>query len=217
MQYMYIVMGCVEHRVVYQLHRYGAALLFSITCIQKQYFRDHSLCLICSIFHVHRDHTDSLLIAQAYAARRQANVHHAHTGTTSTSGPLQDPRSTLPRTAQLLPFPLPSHSTIKSFHTIFPIQDLKKRGNLLLVDPVVLSRLPALDLAVLEPQGNLLLSVLDAVGAVAHVAADVEGVVAADGAGGGGERVGGAEDGAAGLDGVAAFPDHGADGAGSHV
>jgi len=87
----------------------------------------------------------------------------------------------------------------------------------LLVDPVELSRLPALDLALLEPQGNLLLAVLDRVGAVAHVAADVERVVATDGTGRRGERVGGAEDGAAGLDGVAAFPDHGADGAGAHV
>jgi hypothetical protein len=81
----------------------------------------------------------------------------------------------------------------------------------------VLSALPALDLAFLEPQSNLLLAVLDAVGAVADVAANVEGVIAADGAGGGGEGVGGTEDGAAGLDGVTAFPDHGADGAGAHV
>ncbi|KAF2024294.1 hypothetical protein EK21DRAFT_104780 [Setomelanomma holmii] len=87
----------------------------------------------------------------------------------------------------------------------------------LLIDPVKLSALPALDLALLEPQSNLLLAVLDAVGAVAHVAAHVERVVAADGAGRRGERVGGAEDGAAGLDGVTAFPDHGADGAGAHV
>jgi hypothetical protein len=87
----------------------------------------------------------------------------------------------------------------------------------LLVDPVVLGRLPALDLTLLEPESNLLLAVLDRVGAVAHVAADVEGEVAADGAGGRCEGVGGAEDGAARLDGVAAFPDHGADGAGAHV
>jgi hypothetical protein len=87
----------------------------------------------------------------------------------------------------------------------------------LLVDPVELGALPALNLTLLEPEGNLLLAVLDGVGAVAHVAADVKSVVATDGARGGGEGVGGTEDGAAGLDGVTAFPDHGADGAGAHV
>lgn len=45
----------------------------------------------------------------------------------------------------------------------------------LLVDPVESSLLPALELVGLEPQGNLLLGVLDAVGAVADVAADVLG------------------------------------------
>lgn len=87
----------------------------------------------------------------------------------------------------------------------------------LLIHPVELSRLPALHLTLLEPEGNLLLSILDAVAAVAHVAAHVDGVVAADSARAGGEGVGGTEDGAAGFDGVATFPDHGADGAGSHV
>lgn len=43
----------------------------------------------------------------------------------------------------------------------------------LLVDPVELGLLPALDLAILEPQSNLLLGVVDAVAAVADVAADV--------------------------------------------
>jgi hypothetical protein len=88
---------------------------------------------------------------------------------------------------------------------------------LFLVNPVVLSALPALDLTLVEPEGNLLLAVLDAVGAVADVAANVDGVVTTDGARGGGEGVGGTEDGAAGLDGVTALPDHGADGAGTHV
>jgi len=89
--------------------------------------------------------------------------------------------------------------------------------NLLFVDPVVLSALPALDLALVEPQGNLLLAVLDAVRAVAHVATDVESVVATDGAGGRGKGVGSTEDGAASLDGVTSFPDHSADGARAHV
>lgn len=65
----------------------------------------------------------------------------------------------------------------------------------LLVDPVELGSLPADELTLLEPESNLLLGVLDAVGAVADVAADVDGEVTTDGAGGGGEGVGGTEDG----------------------
>lgn len=64
----------------------------------------------------------------------------------------------------------------------------------LLVDPVERVGLVLLDLALLEPQGNLLLGVLNAVGAVADIAADVDGVVTTDGAGGGSQRVGGAEE-----------------------
>lgn len=45
--------------------------------------------------------------------------------------------------------------------------------HLLLVNPVVLSGLPALDLGFVEPECNLLLCGLDGVGAVAYVAADV--------------------------------------------
>jgi len=87
----------------------------------------------------------------------------------------------------------------------------------LLVDPVKLCRLPAHKLLRLEPKGNLLLRALDGIGAVADVAADVDGVVAADCAWGGGERVGGTENGAAGLDDFTAFPDHGADRARGHI
>ena len=43
----------------------------------------------------------------------------------------------------------------------------------LLVDPVVLGELPALNVALLEPELNLLLGVLNAVAAVADVAADI--------------------------------------------
>lgn len=64
----------------------------------------------------------------------------------------------------------------------------------LLVDPVELSRLVADHLTLLEPESNLLLGVLDRVGAVADVAADVDGEVATDGARGGGQGVGGAEE-----------------------
>jgi hypothetical protein len=52
-----------------------------------------------------------------------------------------------------------------------------------------------LDLTLLEPESDLLLGVLDAVGAVADVAADIDGVVATDSARGGSKGVGSAEDG----------------------
>lgn len=65
----------------------------------------------------------------------------------------------------------------------------------LLVDPVELGRLPALDFLRLEPQSNLLLCALNTVGAVADIATDVNGVVTADGTGGRGKGVGGTEDG----------------------
>lgn len=64
----------------------------------------------------------------------------------------------------------------------------------LLVDPVELSRLVALDLTLLEPESNLLLGVLDAVGTVADVAANVNGEVTTDGTGGGSQGVGGTEE-----------------------
>ena len=53
------------------------------------------------------------------------------------------------------------------------IPDLSRRTDLFLVDPRLLRRLPALDLLLVEPQGDLLLGRVDAVGAVADVAADV--------------------------------------------
>jgi hypothetical protein len=56
-------------------------------------------------------------------------------------------------------------------------------------------RLPRQNLTVLEPESNLLLGVLNAVGAVADVAAGLQAVVATDGAGGRGKGVGGTEDG----------------------
>lgn len=87
----------------------------------------------------------------------------------------------------------------------------------LLVDPVVLGGLPAGDLVLLEPESDLLLGVLDRVGTVADVAADVNGEVATDGARSGGSGVGGTEKGTASLDGVTALPDHGADGSRVHV
>ncbi len=43
----------------------------------------------------------------------------------------------------------------------------------LLIDPVVLSTLPRHEVALLEPQRNLLLRALNAVGAVADVAANI--------------------------------------------
>jgi hypothetical protein len=67
--------------------------------------------------------------------------------------------------------------------------------HLFLVDPVMLSRLPALNLLGGEPQSNLLLGTFNAIRAVADIATDINGIVTADGTRGGCERVGGAEDG----------------------
>lgn len=66
---------------------------------------------------------------------------------------------------------------------------------LFLVDPVVLGSLVGNGLTLPEPESNLLLGVLDGVGTVADVAADIDGVVATDGARGRGKGVGGTEDG----------------------
>ena len=87
----------------------------------------------------------------------------------------------------------------------------------LLVDPVEVGRLPLLNLVGLEPESNLLLRTLDAVGAVADISTNVDGVVTSDGAWVGSERVGGTKDGSAGLAGVTTFPDHGNDGTAEHV
>jgi hypothetical protein len=45
--------------------------------------------------------------------------------------------------------------------------------HLFLVDPVVLSGLPALNLLLVEPEGNLLLRGVDGIGTMADVATDV--------------------------------------------
>ena len=67
--------------------------------------------------------------------------------------------------------------------------------HLFLVDPVVLSRLPLEDLTLLEPESDFLLGVLDAVGTVADVASDIDGVVTTDGTWQRVLWVGGTEDG----------------------
>lgn len=64
----------------------------------------------------------------------------------------------------------------------------------LLVDPVELGSLVADGLTLLEPESNLLLGVLDGVGAVADVSADIDGEVTTDGTGGRSQGVGGTED-----------------------
>lgn len=65
----------------------------------------------------------------------------------------------------------------------------------LLENPSLLGGLPGDELLRLKPEGNLLLGALDAVRAVADVAANRQAVVATDGAGGRGEGVGSTEDG----------------------
>lgn len=59
------------------------------------------------------------------------------------------------------------------------------------------------------PQSDLLLGVLDGVGTVAQVAADINAEVTADGAGEGGQGVGLAEEDTARLDDTLTRPDHG--------
>lgn len=65
----------------------------------------------------------------------------------------------------------------------------------LLIDPVELGSLVAVDLVRLEPQSDLLLGVLDAVRTVANIATNIDGIVTSDGTGSGGKRVGGTKDG----------------------
>jgi hypothetical protein len=52
-----------------------------------------------------------------------------------------------------------------------------KQSYLLLIDPVVLNGLPFNDFTLVEPESDLLLGILDAVGAVAYVATDIDGVI----------------------------------------
>jgi len=88
----------------------------------------------------------------------------------------------------------------------------------LLVNPTLLSAGPARDFALAgEPQGYFLLGTIDSVGAVADVAPDIDGIVEADGARGGGERVGSTENETADLDDLTALPHHGDDWAGGHI
>ena len=65
----------------------------------------------------------------------------------------------------------------------------------LLIDPVELGALPADNITLGEPEGNLLLGVLDAVRTVADIPANINGIVAAYRAGSGGKGVGGTKDG----------------------
>jgi len=89
--------------------------------------------------------------------------------------------------------------------------------NLLLVDPVVLSTLPALDFTLLEPESNFLLGVLNGVGTVANVTSDIDGEISTDGTRLRGKRVGGTEEGTSSLDSITTFPNHSADGSASHI
>jgi len=89
---------------------------------------------------------------------------------------------------------------------------------LLFVDPSLLSAGPGGNLVLAwEPEGNLLFGTVDGVRTVAHVAANVNGIIEADGAWSRGKWVGGTEDEAASLDDLAALPDHGDNWARGHV
>jgi hypothetical protein len=70
---------------------------------------------------------------------------------------------------------------LKFFRAILPnlgkSLSVPKQSYLFLIDPIVLSRLPLKDFTLLEPESNFFLGILDAVGAVADIAADIDGVV----------------------------------------
>lgn len=102
------------------------------------------------------------------------------------------------RRFSVLVFVIPTEMKSSHLYVLFPFRHSGRYNidNLsLLVDPVELGGLPGEDLTLLEPESNLLLGVLDGVGAVADVAADIDGVVTTDGTGGRGKGVGGTEDG----------------------
>lgn len=102
------------------------------------------------------------------------------------------------RRFSVLIFVIPTEMKSSHLYVLFPFRHSGRYNidNLsLLVDPVELGGLPGDDLTLLEPESNLLLGVLDGVGAVADVAADIDGVVTTDGTGGRGKGVGGTEDG----------------------
>ena len=89
--------------------------------------------------------------------------------------------------------------------------------NLLLVNPIVLSRLPAQNLLWLEPESDFLLCVLDGVGAVADVTSDINGEITTDGTWSRSQWVGSTEKDTSGLDSITTLEDDGGDWAGVHV
>ncbi|GMS99065.1 hypothetical protein PENTCL1PPCAC_21240, partial [Pristionchus entomophagus] len=91
-------------------------------------------------------------------------------------------------------------------------------GPTLLVHPGVdEGRVVVVDLVVLEPVSDLAIGGVDRVGSVADVASGLDGIVSADGSGGGGQGVGGSEHSTSLLDDVKSLPDHGDDGSRLHV
>jgi len=73
------------------------------------------------------------------------------------------------------------------------------------------------DLSPIKPQSDLLLSVLNAVGSVADIAADVNGKITTDGTRSRCKGVGCTKESAASLDSITTFPHHCADGPAQHV
>lgn len=69
-------------------------------------------------------------------------------------------------------------SSAAGWSRAFIARNLRPSSYLFLVDPLLVNLGPAVDLLLLEPEGDLLLGGFDTVGAVADVAADIlEGTV----------------------------------------
>mmetsp|Transcript_26623 Transcript_26623/g.83645 ORF Transcript_26623/g.83645 Transcript_26623/m.83645 type:complete len:237 (+) Transcript_26623:73-783(+) len=121
--------------------------------------------------------------------------------------------------ARLSPASLPTCTAIYSDLLAVPLLSSRvstPAATSLLVDPALAVRGPGAD-TLGEPQLNLLLGVLDRIGAVADVPADLDAKVAADGAGLALGGLGRAEHLAAGDDSAISRPHHAEDRAGHHV
>lgn len=87
----------------------------------------------------------------------------------------------------------------------------------LFINPVTLARFPGDQFLLAEPQGDFLVGRLDGIGSVADVATNLDAHVTTNASGAGISGVCGAQHNTASLDDIQTFPDHGDNGAGTHV